>query len=78
MRFVAGVCSALYIYQRKLTCRHIEAGSTQPRKLDISYPTTEFTKLVKMWERFDEATMGIVVRHVKRFGSTGLVGSMTN
>ncbi|KII94657.1 hypothetical protein PLICRDRAFT_693005 [Plicaturopsis crispa FD-325 SS-3] len=36
-----------------------------PRRLDISYPTTEFTKLVKMWERFDEVTMGIVVRHIK-------------
>jgi len=35
------------------------------RRLDISYPTTEFTKLVKMWEKFDEATMGIVVRHIK-------------
>ena len=45
-----------------------QAGSTGPRRLDISYPTTEFTKLVKMWEKFDEATMGIVVRHIKRFG----------
>ncbi|KAF7967987.1 hypothetical protein HWV62_32395 [Athelia sp. TMB] len=36
-----------------------------PRRLDISYPTTEFTKLVKMWDKFDEATMGIVVRHIK-------------
>jgi len=23
--------------------------------------------LVKMWEKFDEATMGIVVRDIKRF-----------
>jgi hypothetical protein len=23
--------------------------------------------LVKMWEKFDDATMGIVVRHIKRF-----------
>ncbi|KIM76376.1 hypothetical protein PILCRDRAFT_826372 [Piloderma croceum F 1598] len=36
-----------------------------PRRLDISYPTTEFTKLVKMWEKFDDGTMGIVVRHIK-------------
>ena len=43
-----------------------KVGSTGPRRLDISYPTTEFTKLVKMWEKFDEATMGIVVRHIKR------------
>lgn len=44
-----------------------EAGSTGPRRLDISYPTTEFSKLVKMWEKYDEATMGIVVRHIKRY-----------
>ncbi|KAI0080876.1 polymerase [Panus rudis PR-1116 ss-1] len=41
------------------------AGATAPRRVDISYPTTEFTKLVKMWEKYDEATMGIVVRHIK-------------
>ncbi|KDQ64202.1 hypothetical protein JAAARDRAFT_27829 [Jaapia argillacea MUCL 33604] len=40
-------------------------GAVGPRRLDISYPTTEFTKLVKMWEKFDEAKMGIVVRHIK-------------
>ncbi|KAF4619923.1 hypothetical protein D9613_004921 [Agrocybe pediades] len=44
------------------------AGAVGPRKLDISYPTTEFTKLVKMWEKFDESTMGIVVRHIKSSG----------
>ncbi|TDL29399.1 poly polymerase [Rickenella mellea] len=42
-----------------------QPGSTGPRKLDISYPTTEFTKLVKMWEKYDESSMGIVVRHIK-------------
>ncbi|KAF8732578.1 hypothetical protein AX14_004185 [Amanita brunnescens Koide BX004] len=42
-----------------------QAGSSGPRRLDISYPTTEFTKLVKMWEKYDGATMGIVVRHIK-------------
>ncbi|KAF9478663.1 Poly(A) polymerase [Pholiota conissans] len=42
-----------------------QPGAVGPRKLDISYPTTEFTKLVKMWEKFDESTMGIVVRHIK-------------
>ncbi|KAK7470216.1 polynucleotide adenylyltransferase [Stygiomarasmius scandens] len=42
-----------------------QPGSVGPRKLDISYPTTEFTKLVKMWEKFDEGTMGIVVRNIK-------------
>ncbi|CAL1700288.1 unnamed protein product [Somion occarium] len=42
-----------------------QPGTVGPRKLDISYPTTEFTKLVKMWEKYDEATMGIVVRHIR-------------
>lgn len=42
-----------------------QSGSVGPRRLDISYPTTEFQKLVKMWEKFDESTMGIVVRHIK-------------
>lgn len=40
-------------------------GAVGPRRLDISYPTTEFTKLVKMWEKYDEDTMGIVVRNIK-------------
>ncbi|KAL1690080.1 Poly(A) polymerase central domain-containing protein [Schizophyllum commune] len=40
-------------------------GAIGTRRLDISYPTTEFTKVAKMWERFDEATMGLVVRHIK-------------
>lgn len=43
------------------------AGSVGPRRLDISYPTTEFTKQVKMWEKFDPATMGLVVRHIRRY-----------
>ncbi|KAI0774546.1 polymerase [Fomes fomentarius] len=42
-----------------------QPGTVGPRRLDISYPTTEFTKLVKLWERFDEQKMGIVVRHIK-------------
>ncbi|KAL6309781.1 polymerase [Sparassis latifolia] len=42
-----------------------QPGAVGPRKLDISYPTTEFSKLVKMWEKFDDSTMGIVVRHIK-------------
>jgi poly(A) polymerase len=42
-----------------------KAGSTGPRKLDISWPTTEFTKMVKGWDKFDEVKMGISVRHIK-------------
>ncbi|KAF8272098.1 Poly(A) polymerase central domain-containing protein [Lactarius quietus] len=42
-----------------------QPGSTGPRKLDISWPTTEFTKMVKGWDKFDEVKMGIMVRHIK-------------
>ncbi|KAI0068543.1 poly-A polymerase [Artomyces pyxidatus] len=42
-----------------------QPGATGPRKLDISWPTTEFTKMVKGWDKFDEVKMGIVVRHIK-------------
>lgn len=42
-----------------------KAGTTGPRKLDISYPTTEFTKQVKQWDQYHEETHGIVVRHIK-------------
>jgi len=41
------------------------AGSVGPRRLDISYPTAEFTKMVKLWESFIPKDMGIVVRHIK-------------
>jgi poly(A) polymerase len=43
-----------------------KAGLMGPRKLDISWPTTEFTKMVKSWDKFDEVKMGIIVRHIKR------------
>lgn len=41
------------------------SSATGPRRLDISYPTTEFTRMVKQWEQFDDSSMGIVVRHIK-------------
>ncbi|GAA5838297.1 hypothetical protein JCM5353_006843 [Sporobolomyces roseus] len=41
------------------------AGASGPRKLDISYPTNEFTKLVKMWDKYDADTMGVIVRYIK-------------
>ncbi|PWN48345.1 putative PAP1-poly(A) polymerase [Violaceomyces palustris] len=41
------------------------ANTTGPRKLDISYPANEFTQKVKQWEQHDEASMGIVLRHIK-------------
>ncbi|KAJ3116277.1 polynucleotide adenylyltransferase [Phlyctochytrium bullatum] len=36
-----------------------------PRKLDLTWPTQEFVKLVKMWEQYDQSTMGIVVQNIK-------------
>ena len=59
-----GIVSVFAIYG--LIVETLAAGAVEPRKLDISWPTTEFTKLVKMWEKYDESTMGIVVRHIKR------------
>ncbi|EJU06388.1 polymerase [Dacryopinax primogenitus] len=41
------------------------AGQTGPRKLDISYPTIEFVKTVKLWDLYEEEQMGIVIRYVK-------------
>ncbi|KZT50427.1 Poly(A) polymerase [Calocera cornea HHB12733] len=41
------------------------AGQSGPRKLDISYPTIEFVKTVKLWDQYVEEQMGIVVRYVK-------------
>ncbi|KAH7105625.1 polymerase [Auriculariales sp. MPI-PUGE-AT-0066] len=42
-----------------------QPGAVGPRKLDISYPTADFTKMVKQWDQFDEARMGVVVRHIR-------------
>jgi poly(A) polymerase len=56
-----------------ITCLYIGLSvkkkdpSAGPRKLDISWPIQEFTRLVKGWEKFDETAMAIVVRYIKRF-----------
>ncbi|KAI0776173.1 polymerase [Trametes elegans] len=42
-----------------------EANAKGPRKLDISYPTTEFLKMVRMWEKYDESAMHIELRTIK-------------
>ncbi|KAJ3097771.1 polynucleotide adenylyltransferase [Phlyctochytrium planicorne] len=39
-----------------------------PKKLDLTWPTQEFVKLVKSWEQYDQSTMGIVVQYIKRHG----------
>ncbi|KAG0173666.1 polynucleotide adenylyltransferase [Apophysomyces sp. BC1034] len=40
-------------------------GSTGPRKLNLIWPTQEFLKLVKGWDKFDESSMSIIVRNMK-------------
>jgi poly(A) polymerase len=42
-------------------------GVTAPRKLDISWPTSDFTKMCKQWEKYDERSMGICVKYIKRY-----------
>jgi len=46
---------------------HSPAGQQGPRKLDISYPTNEFVKMVKTWDKYDNATMGVVVQNIRRY-----------
>ncbi|MBW0463086.1 hypothetical protein O181_002801 [Austropuccinia psidii MF-1] len=41
------------------------AGQTGPRKLDISYPVAEFTRMVKQWEGYSDDSMGIIVRYIR-------------
>lgn len=56
------VARALLLFSLRTT-----AGAQQgTRKLDISYPTNEFTKLVKLWDNYDAETMGVIVRYIKR------------
>ncbi|KAI0032934.1 Poly(A) polymerase central domain-containing protein [Vararia minispora EC-137] len=42
-----------------------QPGSTGVRRLDISWPTAEFMKMVKAWDKYDNNTMGIYIRHIK-------------
>jgi poly(A) polymerase len=37
-----------------------------PKKLDISWPTNEFIKICKAWEKYDDLGMGICVKYIKR------------
>lgn len=38
-----------------------------PKKLDISWPTGEFIKMCKAWEKFSDEAMGICVKYLKRY-----------
>ncbi|KAI9011184.1 polymerase [Gaertneriomyces semiglobifer] len=42
-----------------------DPNSNAPRKLDISWPTREFVSMVRLWDKFDEQNMGIVVQYMK-------------
>ena len=42
-------------------------GKAPKRKLDISWPISEFTNIVKSWDSYLEETMGITVQFIKRF-----------
>ncbi|KAG9304179.1 hypothetical protein G9A89_019741 [Geosiphon pyriformis] len=37
-----------------------------PRQVNIAWPITEFTKMVQSWDKYDDLTMAIVVKYVKR------------
>jgi poly(A) polymerase len=39
--------------------------SPGPRKLNLVWPTTEFLKSAKMWDRYDQKTMGITLKNLK-------------
>lgn len=43
-----------------------DPNNPSSRKLDISWPTNEFIKMVKSWDQFDVEKMGIVISHIKR------------
>jgi len=47
-----------------LAVRPKEPGDVGPRRLDVSYSIAEFVKMVK-GETFDEATMGIALKHIR-------------
>lgn len=44
-----------------------EKTASSTRKLDIGWPTQDFTAMCKAWEKYDENSMGICVKYVKRY-----------
>ncbi|KAJ1339969.1 hypothetical protein BSLG_005404 [Batrachochytrium salamandrivorans] len=45
-----------------------DANCVGSRKLDITWPTVEFIKMVKSWDKFEDDSMGIVIQHIKSAG----------
>ncbi|CAO3638271.1 unnamed protein product [Mucor fragilis] len=39
--------------------------SPGPRKLNLVWPTSEFLKSAKMWDKYDQTTMGITIKNLK-------------
>ncbi|KAF8212706.1 Poly(A) polymerase central domain-containing protein [Mycena galopus ATCC 62051] len=52
------------VYFVGLAVRPKDPGDTNPRRLDVSYAISEFTKIAK-GDSFDEATMGISLKHIR-------------
>ncbi|KAF9432642.1 polynucleotide adenylyltransferase [Entomortierella beljakovae] len=52
------------IYYIGLCISAREAGSTGHRKMDLYRPKEDFTEIVKSWDKYDENSMGIVVKHI--------------
>ena len=43
-----------------------DPNSAANRRLDFTWPTNEFSKLVKSWDQYDEEKMGIVIKYIRR------------
>ncbi|CAG8617366.1 9986_t:CDS:10 [Paraglomus brasilianum] len=56
------VCTTTFYIGLRIEFR---AGGSNPKQLDISWPTSEFTKMVKSWDKYDEKSMGVAVKYVK-------------
>jgi poly(A) polymerase Pap1 len=41
------------------------ADTGEKQQMDISFPTSQFAKICKSWELYDEPTMGIAVKAIK-------------
>ncbi|KAH9943189.1 polymerase [Epithele typhae] len=42
-----------------------DGNASGPRQLNITFPASEFNKMVKSWEKYDDSSMHLFVRHIK-------------
>jgi poly(A) polymerase len=54
------------VYYIGLLIKPIDPNNPNSRSLDISWPSNEFTKLVKAWDIYDKGSMAISVRCIKK------------